>query len=67
MPPPARLRDHYVVGKIGSYLATSPSVIDVHLRKLRLRLERTGPAAHPMIWHDIDLLLERRSRMLVET
>lgn len=66
MPPPARLRDHYVTGKVGAYLAPTPAAIDVHLRKLRLRLEKTGPAAHPMIWHDIDLLLERRATLVVE-
>lgn len=63
MPPPARLREHYIQGKIGTYLATTPSVIDVHLRKLRLRLERTGQAAHPMILHDLDLLLDRRNEL----
>lgn len=63
MPPPARLREHYIQGKIGSYLATTPAAIDAHLRKLRLRLERTGPAAHPMIRADIDLLLDRRREL----
>jgi hypothetical protein len=58
--PPARLRDHYIVGKCGSYLAATHDQVDAHLRSLRVQFKTATPQRAAKIAHDIDALLERR-------
>lgn len=60
MPPPGRLRDQYVVGKLGSYLCGTVPAVDAHLQKLRRQLPDACGAPRARILHDLDQLLDRR-------
>lgn len=65
MPPaPGTLRDHYVIGRTGSFFVPTVTRVDKELEGLRARLR--GPLTaqqHACVWHDLDALLERRQSM----
>lgn len=67
MPPPARLRDQYVVGQTGSYLAATVKACDQHLDTLRVKLAGSCGAPRARILHDLDALLDRRRQLQRET
>lgn len=63
MPAPSRHREIYLRGEIQTYMVPTVKAVDVCLASLRRRLETTGTPAHPKIWRDVDLLLDRRREL----
>jgi hypothetical protein len=61
--PPARLKDAYLIGRAGSYLAPTVETCDHHLGMLRHRLADAA-ISRPAVEHDIDLVLDRRSLLV---
>lgn len=71
MSAPARLRDMYVVGKYGSYLAATVAQCDARLSELRSVLraalaQRAPKATVRRIRADQDRLLDRRTKLAFE-
>lgn len=63
---PTTSRDRYLIGRLGSYDASTLARIDSHLRALRMRLkqditDRQRANAH----EDLDALLDRRRVLTV--
>lgn len=61
-------RDHYLIGKLGSYLCATVPQVDGHLRSLHLRLANPSSLTarqYTNTWHDIDELLDRRLRNMM--
>lgn len=58
-------RDRYLIGKLGSYDASTLARIDSHLRALhmRARLAEPAPRQADRIRDDIDLLLDARTTL----
>ena len=63
---PTTSRDRYLIGRLGSYDASTLARIDSHLRALRMRLtqditDRQRASARD----DLDALLDRRRTLMV--
>lgn len=59
-------RDHYLIGKLGSYLCPTVDHVDGHLRALRLRLRLTCDLTarqRDNTRADVDALLDRRQAL----
>ncbi len=56
-------RDRYLIGKLGSYDASTVARIDSHLRALRMRAQLTQltPQQAQRVRDDVDLLLDART------
>lgn len=64
---PTTSRDRYLIGKLGSYDASTVPRIDSHLRALRMRLRLTDltDRQRANVRHDLDELLDRRRALTV--
>jgi len=61
--PPARIRDQYVIGLCGAYLAPTTEAVDKHLRTVVAALAKANPLHGARLQADIDLLLEHRHEL----
>ncbi len=61
-------RDRYLIGRLGSYDASTMAQIDSHLRALRMRarLADLTPRQADRIRDDVDLLLDARLQHLLD-
>lgn len=56
-------RDRYIVGKLGSYDTSTVTRIDLYLRHLHPQLTMGTDRRRASARHDVDLLLDARSRL----
>lgn len=56
-------RHRFVIGKLGSYECATVSAIDQHVGRLAAQLQAGDAAQWRRIWHDVDLLLDKRSTL----
>jgi hypothetical protein len=59
------MRRAYIIGRLGSYLTPTVEACDARLRLLAamFRDAHLSEATAARIWHDIDLILERRNEL----
>lgn len=62
--PPSTARGAYIIGKTGSFECPTIAAVDQHVGKLAAQLPSATVAQWRRIWHDIDLLLERRTSLV---